>query len=201
MKKEDIEKLIKKQKREEARPLNKYDQQRKKILAEMCEWPINPFALRVNSMNRLEALLLHFQIRNNITDKEYWTTLGETWQVCDNLFDYQKEVKALFSAKRRFKKYLMCSKDVLYLNKLPQRITIYRGMTVDEFKSDNYGVSWTLSKKTAKFFTKYPRNYQTINRPQKICKLVIPKRQVIAFFNNRNEKEIIYIYDGDYHTK
>ena len=80
-----------------------------------------------------------------------------------------------------------------YLQSLPSQITIYRGMTEIEYKSGNYGISWTLKKELAKFFADiYVRNNATCGLKKTIRELVIDKKDVIAFFDGRQEYEIIY---------
>ncbi len=39
----------------------------------------------------------------------------------------------------------MSKEELVYLQGLPNMITIYRGMTEVESKSGNYGISWTLN--------------------------------------------------------
>lgn len=80
------------------------------------------------------------------------------------------------------------------LNRLPDNIEIYRAMVVKEDKSKQYGISWTLSKKTAEFFkNEYFRNFATYNQERIIKTITIPKSKVIAYLNGRQEQEIIYI--------
>lgn len=167
-------------------------------LENLPPYVISPYSIYVDSMMRFQALMDFFKyiedIGEIISDKKYWSIIGITWSGCDNRVEYQEGVKCLFRSKRKFRQYLMSSEDESYLKNLPDEITIYRGMTVDEFKSGDFGISWSLKKKVANFFTRYPRNYQAYDLPKTICELKIKKRDVIAFLNTRNEVEIIYDY-------
>ena len=88
----------------------------------------------------------------------------------------------------------MNNDELNYLENLPQEITIYRGMTLYELNSGNFGVSWSLKEKVARFFAMtYSRNLATNHLKKCIHKITIPKKDVIAFFNGREEFEIIYI--------
>ena len=56
------------------------------------------------------------------------------------------------------------------------------------------GVSWTLRYETAEYFAEtYIRNFATNHLTKVVHELVVNKSEVIAFFNERNEFEIIYI--------
>lgn len=158
---------------------------------------VGPYSIDVDSTDRFKALLGLLKKLDNIegiSDKKYWTMIGLTWESCDNLIHYREEVKSLFRSKRKFRQYLMSSAGQSSLNKLPEEITIFRGMTVDEFKSGDFGISWSLKKEVAEFFAKYFRNCHVTYYPKTICELKIKKSDVIAFFNGRNEEEIIYDY-------
>ena len=63
-----------------------------------------------------------------------------------------------------------------------------------ESKSGNHGISWTLKQDVAEFFAHaYIRNHATCGLKKTVTELVINKKDVIAFFNGREEFEIIYI--------
>jgi len=69
------------------------------------------------------------------------------------------------------------------LDKLPEKLTIYRG-TVPE---DENGISWTLDRKTAEFFAKRFNNGNGI-----VKTLEIAKEDALFYSNDRGEQEIIY---------
>lgn len=129
-----------------------------------------------------------------IKGKLYWHALRNAYERSDNLYDYRYDVKMAFMSKEPEREYLMNKRERTCLQKLPERITIYRGMTVDEYKSNDFGISWSLKKKKAEFFAyTYVRNMATNHLQRMVHKLVIDKNEVIAFFNGRNEFEIIYL--------
>lgn len=88
----------------------------------------------------------------------------------------------------------MTKQELKIYNSLPENITIYRGMTVAELESGDFGISWTLSKECAEFFAfKYGRNFSTENKPKVVHQLEVLKVEILAYFHERNEQEVIYI--------
>jgi hypothetical protein len=80
------------------------------------------------------------------------------------------------------------------LESLPKEITIYRGMTLSEFKSGVFGISWTLDPKVAHFFAfTYGRNFATKNEKKMIHKMTVSKKQIFAYLADRDEKEVIFL--------
>jgi len=88
----------------------------------------------------------------------------------------------------------MTKQELKIYNSLPENITIYRGMTTEELKSGDFGISWTLSRERAEFFAfKYGRNFSTENKPKVVHQLEVTKVEILAYFNERNEQEVICI--------
>ena len=80
-------------------------------------------------------------------------------------------------------------------NNLPSKIKIYGTMTEMEARYLDWGVRWTLDKKIAEFWQDY-KKHECITKgmPSIIMELEINKSDAIAFFNDVNQKEIIYIH-------
>jgi len=95
------------------------------------------------------------------------------------------ELVKLFKIAKR--DYMMQENDKEEFNKLPNEITVYRGLTT--FNSDNIkALSWTLDENKAKWFaTRFSQN-------GKVYKANINKKDVFAYINLRSEKEIILDY-------
>ena len=88
----------------------------------------------------------------------------------------------------------MTTEELEFLKNLPDKVTIYRGMTVEESTKEHQGVSWTLDKKVAEFFAyQYTRNQSTSKKPKTVVEKVIDKSEIIAVFLGREEQEIIYM--------
>jgi hypothetical protein len=149
------------------------------------------YGIGVDSYNRFGVFLKHCK---NFDDCEYWYGLSLAYQCSDNLFQYEGLVRAAFESKRDCRDYLMNKSKKLFLKNLPDEIMIYRAMTIKESKSRRFGVSWTLSKEVAEFFRdKYTRNHATRNEPKIIIEKVVSKENIVAYFYEREEQEIIYL--------
>lgn len=146
----------------------------------------------ISSENRFEVFLY---IKKRLKGELYWYALSLAYLNSDDLFRYNKEVRKAFNKRQPHRSRLMSELEIKYLEKLPETLTIYRGMTEVELESENFGVSWTLKKEIADFFVNnYLRNTAT-NHLKKVChKLIIKKSKVIAFLNDRQEFEIIYLH-------
>lgn len=151
------------------------------------------FGAGTNSMTRLKTFV---EISGKYEDKIYWQALAMCYENSDNLGVVSRQVlKGLFTVDRGCREYLMKGPQRRAYNKLPPIVTIYRGMTIEERESGDYGVSWTLSKKVAEYFAfVYPRNYEFGNHPKCVIRLDVPKEKIIAYWNTRKEKEVIYIH-------
>jgi hypothetical protein len=137
-------------------------------------------------------------IKPLLKGKKYWYALSSAYGMSDNLFHYRTDVRLAFSNNEPQREYLMSNTERTYLNRLPEKITIYRAMTENELKGKSFGVSWTLKKEVAEFFAKeYQRNYSTKHLKKVVHQMTIGKSEVIAFFNSRQEFEIIYIKESE----
>lgn len=145
----------------------------------------------VDTFNRFQVFL---SISSELKGKNYWIALRLAYTDSDNLFKFRHLLKHSFLSCEPGREYLMNKRERAYLQNLPDLIPIYRAMTVKEFKSGEFGVSWTLKKDIAEFFIKYFRNVDTKRFPKKIHQLTIKKSDVVAYINNRKEFEIIYLH-------
>ena len=144
-----------------------------------------------SSYERFQTFL---KIKDELNDKDYWRTLADAYTGSDNLYHLKEEVKEAFLEDRSQRECLMNKKELKVYNSLPKNITIYRGMTIEELESDDFGVSWTLSKERAEFFaTTYGRNFSTEGVPKVVHQLEVLKVEILAYFNERKEQEVVYI--------
>lgn len=139
---------------------------------------------------------IFLSIKEILKGKQYWATLRNAYESTDNLYRYRFDVHDVFLSDEPQKEFLMDKAERDYLKKLPEKITIYRGLTVEELKTKKFGISWTLDKKTAEFYAyTYGRNYDTNHLKKTVHKMEIDKVDVMAFLNERNEQEVIYLHD------
>jgi len=128
------------------------------------------------------------------SDKEYWQQLGNCYKTSDNNFALASKVRSLFVVNKPERHFLMNETERKLFDALPNSLTIFRGMTKDEYDSGQFGISWTLNKDVAEGFANmYIHNYSTNHLKHTVVEMTIDKNEVIAYFTERNEEEIIYL--------
>jgi len=131
------------------------------------------------------------------TDEEYWSQLAYCYNKSNNNYSLITEIKRAFSVKRDKRECLMNKNDISFLNGLPESVTIYRGMSVKEAESSDFGISWSLKKEVAeKFANEYFHNYDTRNQAHIVKELTVKKSDLIAYYSDRDEEEVIYIHQA-----
>ena len=148
-----------------------------------------------NSYNCLSMLMnICCQERRIEKVEDFAELLGENYSTCDNLYNDRWLVRIAFTYASLCKEKLMTTEELEILKNLPDKVKIYRGMTVEESTKEHQGVSWTLDKKVAEFFAyQYIRNQSTAKKPKTVVEKVIDKSEIIAVFWGRGEQEIIYM--------
>jgi hypothetical protein len=144
----------------------------------------------MTSLDQTQRFRVFAHFASEMTDKDYWKYLGMCYRGSD-LAHLPKDIieKYLFS-ERSEREFIMSEKDVIAFENLPSEVTIYRGCSLEEIDSGNYRYSWSLDKSVAEFFAKkYIRNR---NVKGGVIELTVPKSKLWAYFNDRNEQEIIY---------
>lgn len=87
--------------------------------------------------------------------------------------------------KKANKEFLMEAKELKYLNRLPDEIIVYRGVKDNKYAKS---LSWTMKKSVAKWFV------ERFDADGEVYKAKIQKKDVLAYFNGRNESEIVLDY-------
>jgi len=139
---------------------------------------------------RLDAFMT---ICKDMKPKDYWPLLKETW--IDSEFPgINKEIwLQLFTRKYSDRRKLMSSKERRVLSDLSTNdIDIFRGYYGDEYQE---GISWTLSYDKASWFAKRFAGKNTPDEPMEaeplVAEAVCNKKDILAYFNNKDESEII----------
>jgi hypothetical protein len=148
----------------------------------------------MNKPNGVSRFQIFLSIKPLLKGSKYWYALRHTYIHSDDLYNYRFDIREAFSCEEPNRDKIMYARERKYLEKLPQKITIYRGMTLEEKESGCFGISWTLKKKTAEFFAnRYWRNFATKGKKKVVHSITIDKNEVIAYFAVRSEYEIIYL--------
>lgn len=129
------------------------------------------------------------------SEEEYWVQLRSAFANSKNTRFFQNEIRELFSSSRGNKTALMSDLEIEALSKLPEKIKVYRGMTLEEKESGEFGISWSLDRGIAEMFSiTYAHNYHAVDLPKTVLELEINRSDVIAYFFDREEKEILYLH-------
>lgn len=79
-----------------------------------------------------------------------------------------------------------------------ERFEIYRGMSDEEYRSENYGISWSLCEQTARQYAHFKKN--NIQGGVRVKWLTISGRDIVTVFSvqewNGGERKIEIIYLG-----
>ncbi len=158
------------------------NRQREKIVrAEKLEQYINA----INKGNRFDFLnFLHKY--NVITDQECADALYSIWTMQERFYDCGMAKTKMIKFMKMAEKSLVLPDDIDKLSD-DSMITIYRGVKENDYK----GLSWTTDKNTAIWFAK--RFSYDVDK----CYVFtgqLKKKDIIAFFDCRNESEIVCDY-------
>lgn len=128
------------------------------------------------------------QCEQYLSEKDFAELLADAWVSSENPNqDANCSISCLIKMfKRCNKKYLMQEKDYEVYKSFPDTFNIYRGVAVGR---NPKGLSWTQNLETAKWFA------NRFNRGTKkgyVQMGIAKKEHVLAYFNTRNEDEIVY---------
>jgi hypothetical protein len=86
--------------------------------------------------------------------------------------------------------YLGIDEDI---TELEEHTTIYRGTSIEEYESNLFGQSWSLSKKTAQdfAFVHYHSQANYRNQERVVLESIIPKSIIFYYAKDGREKEVI----------
>ena len=137
---------------------------------------------------RKPYLLGYFKyVCDALSEEDFAETLGDIW--CDtetpsDETNASHKDKVLWFKKAN-KKHLMTEEEYNTFLMLPDKLMLYRGCRMQEKK---HGMSWTLNKDKAEWFA---RRYEILEASPVIYIVEINKNQVLAYFNRRDEDEIV----------
>lgn len=126
-----------------------------------------------------------------LSKQDFSTMLGEVWTMEENP-NGDVNVKPRNSAamfKRANKKFLMNDEEYAVYSKLPSEFVVYRGVAQGRVEK---GLSWTRKLSEAKWFS---NRFNTPNKKGYVLKGTIKKDKVLAYFNRRDENEIVCRYE------
>ena len=126
-----------------------------------------------------------FYLQNILSEQEYINVVKDWYTQTEIVYqNLQLWIDTFKSIKNT--KLLMDYDELNYFNNLPEKIVIYRGGV------SKRGISWTLDKDIAEWFA---NRFKAINKGGQLFEKKVFKNDCIAYFNGREEEEIIYIGD------
>lgn len=163
--------------------LNKVRSMLKKVIDTTKDY--QHFSIIVNKPYLLTFFKYTKDFLSNEDYSEFLSTVWTYTEYPNN--DTNVSTRELLSYFNKSDKNILMSKDELEAyNKLDDLITIYRGVKPG---AKVKALSWTTDKKVAKWFAdRYEKN-------GKVYKAVIDKKDVLAYFLNRNEYEVVVNYN------
>jgi len=126
-------------------------------------------------------------VKEYLSEEDFTELFADAWVDEENPnMDANVSLKTAVSWFKECKKeLLMVKEDLEYYNSLPDEVTVYRGVAVGRVPN---GLSWTDKLKTAKWFAhRYDKDEET----GYVQKAVVPKSKILAYFNTRNEDELV----------
>lgn len=129
-------------------------------------------------------------IKQWLSEKDFGSLLAYSWVNDENANNNSvvdiEDILGFF--KKAQKVYLMNEEELEKYKKLPQKVTIYRGVT-DYNRDNDKALSWTLSKKKAEWFA------HRFDEDGDVIKKEVDKKDIYAYFNSRDEDEVIVDYN------
>lgn len=124
-------------------------------------------------------------INQSLSDKDFAELLNSIWVGTENPNqDPNVSISTWIKYFKKANKNLLMSEDELNIyNSINDDIIIYRGVGKDR---EPYGLSWTKNYETAEWFAK-----RWENKDAYIFKTVCNKKDILAYFNSRNEDELV----------
>jgi hypothetical protein len=136
-----------------------------------------------------EKLFLHDAFREyeaSFDDQSYWMILGKIWTQQEQLWPNRKWFLQVFNSPRPERDHLMSPEEHDVFGALPDMFQIYRGF----IGKRGEGLSWSLDRAKAEWFARRFSILTELGEPRLMLG-VVSKKDVLAYFDERAEKEIV----------
>lgn len=128
---------------------------------------------------RMEKLC---ELQHDMTDDQYWKTLGWVWTDSENLWQYNIILRSMLNAERPGREKMMNEEEHEFLANLPEFFAVYRG----HHGRNRLGFSWSLSHGKALWFAN-----RFDQKRRGVLRATVKKQDVIAVLLGRNEYEVV----------
>lgn len=126
------------------------------------------------------------QYIDQFDDKSYWQILAAVWTDQEQLWQNRKLYLQLFQSPRPQRQFLMTAAERRKLDGMPDEFPVYRGFIGKRGK----GLSWTIDQSKAEWFARRFAMLTHLGQPR-LMEGIVKKKDVLAYFNGRKEKEIV----------
>ncbi|AYR03157.1 hypothetical protein SEA_OCTOBIEN14_9 [Gordonia phage Octobien14] len=121
-----------------------------------------------------------------LTDRQYWELVGAVWTNTENAWECASVWRHLWGSSRPMRGNAMSEEDHHALRvEMGDELTIYRGHDAS-YADSEFGLSWTLSYDKAVWFAG-----RFGAAAPSVVKGTVNTDDVLAFFTNRGEQEIV----------
>jgi hypothetical protein len=134
--------------------------------------------------HRIYALLAATNKGLKKTPSEFWAIVGSVWQDSESIYASLNTWKRLWASEIEGRRTCMSEKDICVFDSLPEQIELWRGTSHTSIG----GLSWTLDQEKAIWFA---RRFCTNSRVPLVAKGTVAKGDVLAYFGERDEREIV----------
>ena len=134
---------------------------------------------------RLDALLSATKKGLQKEPSRFWDLVGHVWQESENIRQNLSKWKRLWGMRIEGRRACMSEKDISTFDALPEQIEVWRGTS---YKRCIDGLSWTLDQEKAICFA---QRFCARPRVPLVAKGIVNKGDVLAYFGERNESEIV----------
>jgi hypothetical protein len=115
---------------------------------------------------------------------EFWALVGDVWR-SENIHQNLTKWKLLWGTEIEGRRACMSDTDIRIFDSLPEQIEVWRGTS---HKRGVDGLSWTLNEERAVWFA---QRFCSNSRVPLVAKGIVKKGDVLAYFGDRKEREII----------
>jgi hypothetical protein len=134
---------------------------------------------------RLDAMFKAPMKHLRKTPSEFWKLVGRVWIDTENAHQHPKKWRQLWGEPIEGRRACMSEEEIRFLDTLPEQIEIWRGTS---HKRSLAGLAWTLDREKAVWFA---QRFCSESRAPLLAKGIVEKRDVLAYFEKRDEREIL----------
>lgn len=171
-----------------------YSKKKATLLAAKRERDWHSYVFLHERPYRCEALH-YLNNSENLKVTEFWPLVRVTWMDSENIRQWHDEWVELWTESRRYSTSVMQRSDQKRFRALSENITVWRGVNHPDGAN---GLSWTVDRDKAVWFARRFKSGKKNAGPH-LAKGIVSKKVVLAYFNGRNESEIVVLPENVKH--